>query len=331
MKNYYLAILSLALVAAAPAPSPYERAGSIPGPDGGWDYASIDPVHHRLFIAHGDSIMMVDLAQKDRVRSLGPVAHAHAVVPIPGSDLLAVTSGHDSTIRLFDVVSGKQIASIGVPEDPDAAIIDQATGHLLTMNAHAGSVSEIDPDTKTLLRSVSLKPGLEYAAIGPRHTLYVNNEDENEIETLDLSSGTPGKVIPLPGCEGPTGLALDRAHGRLITACANDVAKVVDVATGAVVDTLPIGAGPDAVLIDARAARLLIPCGKSGSLEVFGLGDHIRKLASIRTERGARTGAVDEATGRVYLPTAEIADNAKEQRTVLTSSSFHVLVLNKTR
>ena len=212
---------------------------------------------------------------------------------------------------------------------PTRQLIDPETGHLLTMNAHAGSVSEVDLGKADVVRTFALKPGLEFAVIGPHQMLYVNNEDANEIETVDLAAGKPGPTIALTGCEGPTGLAHDPAHDRLIAACANGVATVIDVAKRKVVQTIAIGRGPDAVLMDRSRQRALIPCGGSGTLELLDLsGSTIRKLGTVPTESGARTGTLDPATGRVYLPTARFGPPpAAGGRPQALPGSFHLLVL----
>lgn len=328
MRLTLTSLSALALVAAAPAKPLYETADAIAGPDGqGWDFATFDPATDRVYVAHGAAVTVIDRAHGDAVRSLGPISHGHAVVPLPHGQL-AVTSGGDNTVRLFDVGKGTQLASIPVGNDPDAALLDPATGHLLTMDAHSGTVSEVDLTQHQVVRSISLKPGLELPVIWGR-TLYVNNEDENELETVSLTTGKAGSAIALTGCEGPTGLAFDASHQRLVTACANNVALVVDLKTRSVVQRIAIGSGPDFVLVDPRRHLALIPCGGSGTLEVLSLaGSKVTKLETVPTERGARTGAIDERSGTVYLPTARFDPPAKAgDRPKAQPGSFHLFVL----
>lgn len=323
-------IASLLVTAAAPAVPSYRPATSIAGPDGaGWDYANVDPAHRKLFVAHGDAVTEIDLAHGNAARSIGSISRGHAVVPVPRTDWLAVTSGKDSTVRLIDIATGEQRASLQVPEDPDAAVIDPATGHLLTMNAHAGSVSEINIGSQRVVRTISVKPGLEYAAVAPGHMLFVNDEDANEIETVDLTAGKAIGAIALPGCEGPSGLALDAAHHRLVSACANGKAAIVDIVSRKLVNLVDIGRGPDAVIIDEKRQVALIPCGRDGVLDVLSLdGSTVRHIAKVPTEVGARTGALDPATGIVYLPTARFAPASKPgARPQAIPGSFHILVL----
>ena len=224
-------IAMAAFVAAAPGPDiapTYVVSGSIAGRDGGWDYASIDSDARQLYVAHGDAVMAVDLAHCNAVRSLGAIAKAHAVVPIPGQAILLVTSAHDDSVRLLDTGNGHELAKIAVGSDPDAAFFDPATGHAVVMNAKGGTVSVIDVAKRNVVRTITLKPGLEFGVLVGRSTLFVNNEDLNEVETADLETGKVGAAIPMPGCTGPTGLGYDARTGVLISACANNKAAVID-------------------------------------------------------------------------------------------------------
>lgn len=329
-------IILLALLAATPSPSPvYRVSASIAGPDGaGWDYAAVDADARRLYIAHGDAVMAVVLGAAATSTSIGSISHGHAVVPIPHTRLLLVTSGHDSTVRIIDTVSGREQARIPVGEDPDAAIVDPATGHVLVMNAKAGTISEInagaDGSKPAVVRTMTVKPALEFAAIGGGRNLFVNNEDANEIDTVDLGTGKAGAPIALPGCEAPTGLAYDARTDRLIAACANGKAAIVAASARKLTALVPIGAGPDAVILDAGRRLAFIPCGRDGVLEVLSLdaSGEVRRVATVRTEVGARTGALDPVSGAIYLPTARFGPLAPgTKRPPALPGTFHVLVV----
>jgi DNA-binding beta-propeller fold protein YncE len=195
------------------------------------------------------------------------------------------------------------------------------------MNAKAGTVSIIDPATAAVVRTITLKEGLEYGAL-KGSTLYVNNEDANEIESADIVSGAVGTTIPLTGCTGPTGLGYDAAHNRLIAACANGKAAVADLGTGRVT-LLSIGLGPDAVIVDAARGRAFIPCGRDGNLAVIDIsGAAARVIGTIATETGARTGALDPRDGTLYLPTAKSGPPATAGgRPVAIPGTAHILVV----
>lgn len=331
-----LALILLALAAPVVAGDPVRsvavpggsvRSVAVPG-NGGWDYASVDATARRLYIAHSDAVSVVDLTSGRALAPIGPAAHAHAVVPLPTGEI-AVTNGTDNSVRFFAVASGRQVASLTVGAKPDAAVIDPATGHLLAMDAHAGSVAEIDVRAHRLVRTIPVAEGLEYAAVAGR-MLFVNNEDKSEIDVVDLNRGAAVAPIAMPGCEAPTGLGLDAVHHRLIAACANGVAAIVDTAKRLLVGRVPIGRGPDAVIVDQARGRAYIPAGKDGVLDILSLADAqaVKHQATIRTEPSARTGALDPRTGMVWLPAARLVPAGNGGKPKAVPGSFHVLAVH---
>jgi DNA-binding beta-propeller fold protein YncE len=334
MTRLFLPLLAAALLAgpagAAAPPPRHAVTGSIAGPDGGWDLVSVDPAAHRLFVARSAAVTVIDLAAARRVRTIGQVVRGHAAIPLPGGRVL-VTSGSEGKARILDAVTGADLADAEVGENPDAAIWDARIGAALVMNARGGSVSVVAPSGR-VVRTIALAPGLELPALGTNGLLYVNNEQANLIHVVDPATGAVREPIALAGCEGPTGLGYDPRTNLLIAACANGKAAVVDVAAGRVAQLLDIGRGPDGVMVDSRRRLAFIPCGRDGELDVIALGRG-RPLAvteRVPTEIGARTGAVDPATGLVYLPSARFGPPpAGGGRPLILAGSFHVLVVGR--
>jgi len=323
-----LLAVAMALTAAAPLPPRYHVAESITVPDGSWDYAQVDAKAHRLYIARSGSVTIVDLVS-GTASSIGAIQRGHAVLPLPGGRLL-VTSGNDATVRILDTADGHELANIPVGKKPDAAIYDAATGHAYVMNAADGSVSVIDVVAMRVISTIQLKPGLEYAALGNDGRLYVNNEDANEVEVVNLRHGTAAEPIALPGCEEPSGLGYDARHNRLISACANGKAAVVDVAHRKLIGLVDIGKGPDAVIMDPARRLAFIPCGRDGLLDILSLDapGGVKRVGRIQTEVGARTGAIDQATGAVYLPAARFSPPPHPgERPAAVPGSAHVIVV----
>ncbi|TCM20648.1 YVTN family beta-propeller protein [Novosphingobium sp. PhB165] len=318
------ALLTTAAAPAAPAPQ-YRLDGAIAGPDGPWDYARVDSTAHRLYVARGGAVTVADLASGGNASSIGEVQRGHAVLPLAGGRLL-VTSGTDGTVRFLNAADGHELAKVPVGKKPDAAILDADGSHAFVMNSDSGSVSVLDTAAMRVLRTIPVKPGLEYAATDGA-TLFINDEDLGEVETVDLARGVAGKPIALPGCEGPTGLALDSKHGRLISACANGKAAIVDAKARKLVALVDIGQGPDAVILDAARGLAFVPCGKDGVLDIVSLQSFTR-VGRVKTEVGARTGALDPETGNIYLPTARFAAPTQAGgRPAAVPGSFHILVV----
>jgi hypothetical protein len=135
----------------------------------------------------------------------------------------------------------------------------------------------------------------------------------------------------MPGCTGPTGLASIAGGQRLISACANGVAVVVNAATGKVLANLPIGKDADAVIADEARGLAFIPCGGSGTLVALDIRkpEHVTIAQTIPTQIGAKTGALDPRDGRIYLPTATLAaPEAGAKRGKPVAGSFVILVVS---
>jgi DNA-binding beta-propeller fold protein YncE len=257
------------------------------------------------------------------------VVRGHAAIALPHGRVL-VTSGTEGKARIFDAVTGADLADATVGQNPDAAIWDERLGAALVMNARGGTVSVVDPARGAVIRTIALAPGLELPALDEHGLLYINNEQANLIHVVDPATGTVRSPIALTGCEGPTGLGYDPRTRIMIAACANGKAAVVDPAAGRVTQLLDIAHGPDGVLIDSARGLAYIPCGRDAELDVIPLmrGRPLAVTERVRTETGARTGAVDPATGIVYLPTARFGPPpAAGGRPQALPGSFHVLIV----
>jgi DNA-binding beta-propeller fold protein YncE len=333
MQARTLAFLAAALATAAPlaaATPTYKVTGSIAGPDGGWDYASVDPATRRLYVAHGNAVTAVDLASGKVTPALSSAAHAHEVLPIPGTGMILQTEGDTATARLVDGVTGVEKARIAVGKKPDAAIWDAGRKRAIVMNAAAGTIMLVDPVTAKVTATIAAEPGLEFAALDKNGILYVNNEDSSKLAVVDPDQAKLLTWIPLPGCEGPTGLAYAPTAGLLVSACGNGIAAIVDPKTRKMVSSIKIGKGADAVISDPKRKRLFVPAGESGTLSVLAEAPgKVSLLETVATEVSARTGTVDPTDGKIYLPAAKMAAaTAPGARRQPIPGSFHLVVVS---
>jgi len=107
---------------------------------------------------------------------------------------------------------------------------------------------------------------------------------------------------PLAPCEGPTGIAYDRATNRIFAGCSN-TSVVVNATTGKVVATISNGDGVDALGWDAAQKLIYIPAGRSGNVTVVHQDspDKYTVVATVTTVPGAKTITVDPMTHAAYL------------------------------
>jgi DNA-binding beta-propeller fold protein YncE len=300
-----IAIPSVTIAQRSAPPAALSVVSAIPGPDGKFDYASVDAAARRLYVARGDGVSYVDLTTGTLISRFVPGTHVHSVILL-GSGRALSTNGDDNTATLFETATGNVVTTIPTGHDPDAATFDGRTGLALVMNARDGTATLIDPRTGTSPGTIPIGGKLEFAVSDHRGHVYVNVQNTAEIAVLDIAARRVVTRYALTGCQKPTGLGLDTATGVLVSACGNRVALALRAADGTILSRVSIGRIPDAVIVDAARKVFFIPCGRDGNIAVI---DESRAasptlVATIPTSIGAHTGALDPVTGRLYLPTA---------------------------
>src|SRR5205814_9356676 len=111
---------------------------------------------------------------------------------------------------------------------------------------------------------------------------------------------------PIAPGEEPSGIALDAAHHRVFSGCHNKMMTMLDTETGKVVTTVPICSGTDGAAFDDAMQLAFASCGDcTTTVAKVETPDKLTVVQTLKTERGARTMAIDPKTHRIYLPTAQ--------------------------
>lgn len=324
-----------ALLAFAP-PSAHAAGGHlqivdrIAGPDGGWDYASYDAARRRIYVTHGTVVLALDLASGQLNANFAQGARLHEVVAVPGQDLLVTTNSGDSTVKLIKASDGSLIKSLPVAPDADGAAYDPATKLAVVINGDAGLLTLVDPEKQMVIGTIGVGDHLEFGQPDGHGRFYVNVADKGQVAVVDLLARKAIGRYDMADCHRPTGLAYVEGE-RVISSC-NGLAKILDARTGREIASLKIGGFPDAVLYDANRHLAYIPTALDGALWTIALdGPRNNTIVdSTPTQVGARTGAVDPETGRIYLPTAQYnLAAAPGQRPTTKPGTFQILVLDR--
>ncbi|MDQ6629588.1 MAG: YncE family protein, partial [Pseudomonadota bacterium] len=231
----------------------------------------------------------------------------HGVALAPDKHVGLTSNGGSSSVTVFDLDSLQTLARIGaVGQGPDAIVYDKRSSRAFTFNGRSRDASVIDVGRLRVVGSVPLPGKPEFAVSDEAGSVFVNIQDRNLLARIDTASLQVTAQWPLPGCEGPTGLAVDVAQRRLFVSCSNRTLLVVDARSGAAVARLEIGAGSDAVAFDPGKA-LVLSSNRDGTLAVVLQleADHYVSRPALPTLVGARTLALDPLTHRVYLVTAD--------------------------
>jgi DNA-binding beta-propeller fold protein YncE len=167
---------------------------------------------------------------------------------------------------------------------------------------------------------------LELGAASGQGQLFVNVEDRNDVAVIDTRTRKVISRFPLTGCEGPTGLAYAPDRRLILSACANGLA-VISTPKGRHIASLAIGPRPDGALYDAARHLAFVPAGGDGTLAVIDLASTPEVIARVQTASGARTAALDPSSGRIYLPSAQLAPAVGSARPKPIAGTFAVVVV----
>lgn len=305
------------------------------GGDGGWDYLTTEPAMHRLYIARGNRVQVVDLRTGKLIAEMGGMGGTHGIALDSDGKTGYISDGGDGVVRVFDRATLKVTGSIPAGKNPDAVLFEPVTKRVFAFNGRSRSATVIDTATNKVLQTIPLPGKPEFAQADGAGNVYDNIEDKSEIVRIDAKTMKVTATWPLTPCESPSGLAIDRAHHRLFSVCDNQVMAVTDTQTGHVVATAAVGNGPDATRYDAARHLVFSPNGQDGTLTVIrqNSADKYTPVQTLATQKGARTMAMDRTTGELYLVTAKFgprpaatADNP-HRRPSIVPGSFVVLVV----
>jgi DNA-binding beta-propeller fold protein YncE len=293
----------------------YSIIAHIPGSGGAWDYAVVDAHSGRLFLAQG-GVTALDLKTNTVTTGLVPGKMTHGLASL-GDGTLAVDDSQSKVITIFDGASGKILSTISTAnENPvsgvhalDAIVLEPKSGLLIALNGESGLALLVDVKKSSVVGTLSLNGHPEFAAADGMGNIYVNvnGAKRSEIVAIEIASRKIVKRVPLDGCEEATGLAYDESDGLVISVCDNGIFKAFDTRDQRMIASIAVGRGADAVMFDAMRHRAFVPSGEDGTLSVIAIRSKsdIALVQTLRTQIGTRLGAVDVASGRVYLPAAK--------------------------
>ncbi|HEX9382025.1 MAG TPA: YncE family protein [Gemmatimonadaceae bacterium] len=276
------------------------------GGEGGWDYVTVDPESNRLFLSRGTHAMVIDLGRDSVVGDIPNTAGIHGVALAPELNRGFTSNGRDSSVTIFDYKTLAPIGVVKIPgRNPDAILYDPATKRVFTFNGGTSNATAIDATNGTVVGTVALG-GAPETAVSDGGKVYANIEDKSEIAVFDPKTLAVLAHWPLAPCEEPSGLAIDRVHQRLFAGCGNKTMAIVDMRTGKVVATPPVGSGVDAAGFDP-GTQLAFTSNGEGTITVVheDTPDTYTVVETVPTQRGARTMAVNPKTHRLYTVTAE--------------------------
>jgi DNA-binding beta-propeller fold protein YncE len=303
--------------------------------EGGWDYLSVDPGNHRLYVSHATKVVVIDLTKDEVTGEIAdtPGVHGFAIAPELGRGFSS--NGKENKASIVDLKTLKTLSKVETGENPDAILYEPGQREVYTFNGHGQSATVFEAATGKIIATIPVGGKPEFAQADPvKERVYVNLEDKNEVLAIDTRSHQVVNHWPIAPGEEATGMAIDLAHHRLILGCGNQKMIIMDSTNGRVTATVDAGDGIDATSFDDSTQLAFASAGGSGNVTIAheDTPDKFSVVQTLATAHSARTMTLDPVTHKIYLATAQFEPAAPapaggaRQRPKMVAGTFKLLV-----
>ena len=273
--------------------------------EGGTDYVAVEATTGRVFVSRADHMMVVEGATG---KVLGDIPNTPGVHGAAFSSKVGhgfTTNRGNETVTMFDLKTLAVIKQIKVGPGLDGIMYDEPDDKIILTNHSTpiGTLTAIDPKNGDILATVELEDTApEGAAADGKGHIFVNNEGTSTIQMIDVKTWKATASWSLAPCEGPTGIAYDKASNRIFSGCSTN-SVVLDPSKGKIVATIKNGTRVDALGWDPSRKLIYIPNGGEGNVTVVHQDspDKYTVVATVATVAGAKTITVDPVTHNAYL------------------------------
>lgn len=321
-----------------------ERVTPVRSSNTGWDYNTIDPLRGRMFIAHRkDGLQVYDLRRGRMIKTLAKSEGTNTSALALKLDLgLAGTTDGEvvvfkpSTLQTLKRYKSSTGGFDGATYDPVSqrfAIVGEADH-----DKHSTPVLFFDARTGEPVGQVELaSEKVDAPRPDDSGHIFLPLRDKAQVARVDTRTLAQDALWPLAtaNCAQPASLDVDVAQQRLFVACrgkgaSEPVLLVLDTVAGKQVARVRIGRGTDDVFFDAARKSVVTVNGEDATMTVIGQrsADDYQLVQTVSTRPMARTGVLDEASGKIHLITAQfvhVYDTAGTPVTTFQPDSFVVL------
>jgi YVTN family beta-propeller protein len=286
-----------------------------------WDYLSVDAAGRRAYVSHGTEVVVIDI-DKDAVAGTikdTPGVHGMAVAPDLGRGV--TSNGRENKASVVDLKTLDTIMKVPTGQNPDGMLYEPSHHEVYLFNGRSDSATVIDVQSGKVTATIELGGKPEFGAADPElGRVFDNLEDKSEVVAIDIAKHEVVNHWPIAPGEEPSGMAIDTAHHRLFLGCGNKMMIMLDATSGKVAGSVPIGQGVDANAFDPGTQLAFASCG-DGTVTIAheDAPDKLTVVQTLKTQRGARTMALDPATHKIYL----------SQGDRKTPDTFKILVYEK--
>ncbi|HEX6788936.1 MAG TPA: YncE family protein [Gaiellaceae bacterium] len=302
-----MAVLAVTAASARTSGSlPLRQVARVPlsGPPVRFDYTSIDPTTHTLWISHMDAsqLLAFDLSKRKIIRTISAPG-VHGVIVVPQIERVYASATNARQVLTINARTGVVLARAPAGEYPDGLAYDSAQRHVFVSDESGGVETVI---TASGRRIATIRLGGEAGNVQfdpvTGHIL-ADVQTRTDIAVIDPRTNRIIKRIHVPSCVNDHGLLIDAARRLAFVACdGNARLLTLNLRTMSFTGIFNVGQSPDVLAFDPTKRRLYVS-SESGVVAVFAETKRsARPLGTSFLATEAHTVAVDPTTHLVYFP-----------------------------
>jgi len=277
----------------------------LPGPSARFDYQDVDPVAHRLFIAHlgASHVDVIDLNSLKVVAVVAGLSQVHGVRVVPGIGRLYASVTGQNEIATLDEATLTVVSRAPAGGYPDGIAYAPSVDKVYVSNELGGSETVVDARSGQFDGTIALGGQAGNVAFDPSSgRVFVAVQTQNALVAIDPASDRIVARTRLTGCVHSHGLYIDESSSAFVTCDGNGRLLLVNLKSMRVVAAAGTGPKPDVLAFDPGLRRLYV-AAESGTLGVYDVtGERLRRLGLARLAGSAHTVAVDPESHRVFFP-----------------------------
>ena len=295
----------------------------LPGDTSRFDYESLDPAMHRLYIAHlgAGTVVVYDIATASVEGEIRDVPGVHGVLAVPELGRVYATATGANQVAVIDPPTFSVVATIPGGVYPDGLTYDPELGKLYVSDETGGTDTVIDTSTNQVVATIPLGGDVGNSQFDPgSHQIFVAVQTRNQVVTIDPQTDQVSGRYDTPGCEHPHGVLISPDRRLAFIACEGNAKLVVmDLQSMSITQALDVGSVPDVLAFDGPR-RVLYVAPESGPVTAFTETDiGLKLLARSDVGPNAHVVAVDPDTGHIYLPIANLSGQPFMREASVTS------------
>src|SRR6202162_1536343 len=167
---------------------------------GRWDYVTVDPESHRVYIARATHVSVLDSESGAVVGDIPDTPGVHGLAIADDLGIGFISEGQANKVSVFDLKTLKVTSQIETGQNPDSILYHPATHLVFVQNGKSKSTTVIDANTKQAVTTIALNGKPEFFAYDDKGNVFINLEDIHSIGVIHAASKKLKATWPMEGC-----------------------------------------------------------------------------------------------------------------------------------